>query len=124
MKTKTYIKGTIGILCAFLIVMAMVGSASAQTTIKKKVRLNKYLEINSPIYENKTLGYTYEWNYAYDHSKLDLYMDQDGNVIIKPLKRGKTEIIAELKETNIASGKTRTIETIKYKIRVKMKWLW
>ena len=124
MKPKISIKGILSILCAFLFVMAMVGSASAQTTIYKKVRLNKYLELKAPIYENKTPGCIYDWNYAYDHSKLDLYIDQDGNVIVKPLKRGRTEIIAELKETDIASGKIRTIQTIKYKIRVKIKWIW
>ena len=97
MKTKIYIKGTLSILFAFLIVMAMVGSASAQTTINKNVRINKYLPITAPLYENKTEGCIYDWNYAYDHSKLDLYIDQDGNIIIKPLKRGRTIIIAELK---------------------------
>lgn len=123
MNTKTV--KILGILSAFLIVMTMVGSASAQTTINKNVRLNKYIEINTPIYANKTQGCTYDWNYAYDHSKLNLYMDQDGNIIVKPLKTGKTEIIVELKETNTLSGKTRTIQTIQYKINVKkMKWLW
>lgn len=123
MKPKIYIKGILGILCALLIVTAMVGSASAQTTITKKVRLNKYLELKAPIYENKTQGYAYDWNYAYDHSKLNLYIDQDGNIIIKPLKKGKTEIIVELKETNISNGKTRTIQTIKYIIHVQRKRL-
>ena len=121
---NTKLISILGILSTFLIVMAMVGSASAQTTINKNVRLNKYIEINAPSYGNKTPGCTYDWNYAYDHSKIDLYIDQDGNIILKPLKTGKTEIIVELKETNLANGKSRTIQTTKYKVRVKMKWLW
>lgn len=114
--TKTYI----GLILAICMISTMfVGAVSAHENDQAlSVKINNFFELNLPSYDAASPDCNYKWVWTYDNEHISIYTNE-GNLVFKALKIGKTTMLAQLHEINKRTGADKVVKTVSYSVDIK-----